>query len=626
MKKQIILIALFAALAPVALIGQEIDRSFDWESYKGWEDKTVYSKAYVVDQKHPQASDDNPGTAERPFLTIGKAAQTVAAGEQIIIRAGVYREMIELKNQGTAEDKMISIEAAPGEQVTVKGSRILNAQWTQKPVMTEDYNPSIYTWSRKIWLTAVPASLFDPGYNPFVLPNIEPYHYELMPWASLAKGLPPYNLPRAMIFQNGRRMTQLAHPGDLIRLPGSFWVAPGGETLCIHPYGSGNPNADLFEAAALSHLFKPQGTGYGYVRLAGLAFEHCANGFLRTSTGAVTIMGGHHWIIENNTIGQVNASGLEFGRYAYEPADKNPANIRLDRQRADEPGRVIARNNIIHNCGTAGIRCYNVVEGLVVNNIIRDCGWQDSENHWEVAGIKLLRTRRTIVKGNHVYNIQGGNGIWLDWDNQYSRVTANLIHNIQAMQAGVFIEASQYPNMVDNNIICDIDGHGLFGDDSDEVIFAHNLVANTTAPYLQAITNTNRRLNGRQLSATRNTIANNIFINGHPIKLDAADNAVRHNLYVNTGSPLVPRRAATIAAEIETSSQTLEGFFEFIAEPATIVWRLTQAPAKVPTLPALRSAYGGSLRQGAETVPGPFTSLPASLRVAFNGDGNISNK
>ena len=41
-----------------------------------WDDETSYDRIYHVAAGHPDASDDNAGTAESPFLTIGAAAVT----------------------------------------------------------------------------------------------------------------------------------------------------------------------------------------------------------------------------------------------------------------------------------------------------------------------------------------------------------------------------------------------------------------------------------------------------------------------------------------------------------------------------------------------------------------------
>jgi hypothetical protein len=122
-----------------------------------------------------------------------------------------------------------------------------------------------------------------------------------------------------------------------------------------------------------------------------LTLEHCANGFMRSGVAALFTMGGHHWIIEGNTVRHINL------------------------------GHNIVRRNRISDCGTAGMRGQGA-QVLVEDNDVVDCGWQDAESHWEVAGIKLLGCRGTLVRNNHVARIQAGDGIWLDFGNQNSRV------------------------------------------------------------------------------------------------------------------------------------------------------------------------------------------------------------
>jgi len=63
----------------------------------------VLAAQYVVDQHHPQASDDNPGTAEAPWLTISQAAKTVQPGDIVTIRAGLYREALTPWASGTID-------------------------------------------------------------------------------------------------------------------------------------------------------------------------------------------------------------------------------------------------------------------------------------------------------------------------------------------------------------------------------------------------------------------------------------------------------------------------------------------------------------------------------------------
>ena len=625
---QIKLIKGFQFLGILAILSncisaQEVGGSFDWDGYETWGNTTQYTRTYIVNQRHPNASDDHPGTSDKPLETINAAAQLVMAGERVLIYAGIYRELIEPKNEGTGPGKMISYESAPGEQVIIRGSRILDTDWIQRRVLT-DVLPDTsltYTWSRRIWVTTLPDELFINDYYPFRLPNILPEEHQLMPWARLVKNLAPYTSSRGLIFQNGQRMVQLEDHNDLARVPGSFWVDKDGKTIHIHAYGSGNPNNDLFEIGVQSHLLRPQKIGTGYIQLRGLIFEHCANGFLRTSTGAVTTMGGHHWIIEDNIIRHINSSGLEFGYYAFEFRDPDPRNIQ---PRTDEDtGGVIVRNNQIYSCGTAGIRSYSVKNGIVENNHIWDCGWQDAENYWECSGIKILRARNTLVRGNHIHHIQGGNGIWLDWDIQYSRVTANIIHDIQNIQGGIFVEASQTPNLVDNNFLWNIDGNGIYGNDSDELMVYHNLIANTTGPVVHAVVATRRRLNDRWLTSGRNRVFNNIFINGgQAIVLTGEDNLADFNLYISTREPTRLDLEAVQKSGMDKNSSFMRACAGFMPEPLYFTWNAAESIPEVPLLDEVKYDWNNHPRKGINTIPGPFARMPQHLKLILNEKSN----
>jgi hypothetical protein len=76
-------------------------------------------------------SDSNSGTdVGNPFLTIGKAASVVKAGDTVVIRAGVYREAVTLTSSGSSGSP-ITFQNYPGETVTISGAdEIPAASWT----------------------------------------------------------------------------------------------------------------------------------------------------------------------------------------------------------------------------------------------------------------------------------------------------------------------------------------------------------------------------------------------------------------------------------------------------------------------------------------------------------------
>ncbi len=84
---------------------------------------------YYVAQNHSDASDENPGTFELPFLTIQKAATVAQAGDTIFIREGTYRETISPVNSGTAIKPIVYMPFA-NEKVTISGTQVITG-WSK---------------------------------------------------------------------------------------------------------------------------------------------------------------------------------------------------------------------------------------------------------------------------------------------------------------------------------------------------------------------------------------------------------------------------------------------------------------------------------------------------------------
>ncbi|MCX6972442.1 MAG: carbohydrate-binding protein [Verrucomicrobia bacterium] len=96
-------------------------------------------------------NDANAGSVASPFKTISKAADLAQPGEVITVHEGVYRERINPPRGGTSDEKRIVYQAAPGEQVVIKGSERIT-DWKQVDETT--------------WTVTLPNSFFG-GYNPY---------------------------------------------------------------------------------------------------------------------------------------------------------------------------------------------------------------------------------------------------------------------------------------------------------------------------------------------------------------------------------------------------------------------------------------------------------------------------
>ena len=524
---------LLSLLLPVcASVAQEADlpRLPDGAVFQTWGNTTTYSTTYVVDQNHPQASDDNPGTADAPFRTINRAAQVVAAGERVLIKSGVYREKVVPRRGGDGPDAMISYEAAPGARVVVKGSRVVEPEWVRSMTNVQGDGPWAATFSEKLWMITLPDALF-PERNPFTIQNASAADMEVMPWAQGWTGRVPYTLPRGLVFQEGQRLVQLSSYEDLVRVPGSFWVDTTQTALHVHPYGGLDPNEAVMEVTVQAHLFKPDVTDLGYIQVKGITFMHAGNGFPRTGVGALFTMGGHHWIIENNRFEGVNSVAVEIGARSIEVADRDAS--RTDWQRAmQSPGQVIVRGNVIADAGTGGIQGYVLLGALVEDNHLYGIGWQDVERYWENAAVKLLRTTDTLVRRNLIHDVQAGSAIWLDWDIRNSRITRNTVYNLtMCCNGALFIEAAQVPNLIDHNILWGIHGVPIYTGDADSLTIAYNFIGPSTGPGILSKVGTNRMLNGRPLTSRHNRIVHNVFYKASPMVIEDPANTSNRNVF-----------------------------------------------------------------------------------------------
>ena len=272
----------------------------DGTEFKSWEGVTVFSRTLHVDQRHPQASDDNPGTPERPFRTIGRAAILLQPGERVVIGAGLYRERVAPSRGGTGPDRLISYEAAPGAEVIVSGSAILRVRWSEASLDGAAGAPAV-------WTARLPSELFPEG-NPFAKINLTDAQIDrCMDWAIPIKGKPPITLRRGLVFQDGQRLRQVPARQDLAARPGAYWVETNGLALQVRPLGDQDPNTARIEVTTRDFLFAPMAYGLGFIRVKGLTLEHSGNCFPRPQQGALSTQRGHHWIIEDNTVRQCNA-------------------------------------------------------------------------------------------------------------------------------------------------------------------------------------------------------------------------------------------------------------------------------------------------------------------------------
>ncbi len=536
----------------------------DGTEYVSWEVPVTYSKTYYVDNSNPNASDNNAGTQERPFLTIGKAAELLQPGERVVINSGVYREQVRPKRGGSAADKLISYEAAPGAKVIVKGSVLASKDEWQKSTgyrirtRATEGRPVIYQYDLE--------DVDFKGYNPFGMANLMHDDRSYFPWSNGQEQIKPHFLRRGMIFVDGRKMKQVEFYSDLSSNEDAFWVEQDGLVVHLRLKDNANPTGHDVEFTIRERVFAPKERYLGYIRLKGITFEHAANGLPIPQRGLVSTNRGNHWIIEDCVIRHANTTGLDIGGETWV---------------ADSPaipvGSSIIRRTHIVDVGICGISGLNAVNSLIESCLIEKIGWHNAERTWESAGIKIHGTRNNVIANCVIRNISYASGIWFDYECNNSRITNNLIINVtNSVRGGVYIEASpKSGNMVDHNIIWgttnavprdlnDDGGNGIIVDGSDEGIFAYNLIGMCENAGIMTRNAEWRIVAGGGGTSRWNHVENNLFYNcTKAIDFSSIDNFAEGNLYGRRGGAGSMRNRIFYPEKLEPDVVAWQRYFGF---------------------------------------------------------------
>ena len=393
--------------------------------------------------------DAGDGSQERPYLTIAKASEVAQPGDVITVHAGTYREWVKPVRGGTGEDNRITYRAAPGEEATIKGSE------------------RITSWTREgggVWKVELPNAFFG-DYNPYAL-NVSGGWLNYGQWHH-----------RGDVYLNGEAFYE-KQTAEEVREAERSWCCQVTDavTTIRANFGQADPNTELTEINVRESIFMPEITGLKYITVDGLHFAHAAANWappvLELQTGAVGTRMGKHWIIENCTITNARCVGIILG---HAPG--------VDYRDIDAFGDHIIRNNVIRRCGQAGIAGQKgATRSLIAGNLIEDTNYRREFGGWETAAIKFHNSVDTVISGNLIRGVfrqeQGAFGIWMDFGNQGTRITRNVIYNTEA--ATVFLEMDHGPSLVDNNVLI---GQAVRSN-SEATVFAHNLFVDCGYEYI----------------------------------------------------------------------------------------------------------------------------------------------
>jgi hypothetical protein len=564
---------LAASLIPIAAAPASSSRLPDGTEVQSWEKPLTFSKTYYVDGAAANADDNGPGSKERPFRTVNKAAQVLQPGERVVIAAGVYREFVNPARGGTGPGTMIGYEAAPGAKVVIKGSALLNKGWTENasagrgrggfggpgapagPGGTAAPAPP----AAHIWQIDISPYLRD-SYNPFAMVNAPGDRY----WLNYKViSLAPYFRRRGMIFVDGKPLEQVDSLNDLVAAStrstnyyeemqwhplfeeiggggGKYWVDQRGTTIHVRLPHDDSPDKHVIEGTVQEQVFAPTAAGLGYIRIKGISFQHSGDPFPMPQSAVVATHGGNHWIIEDNSIEWANgvclAVGMQNGGGGGMGASATPS------------GSHIVRNNTIRYCGIGGIEGLGAGQvGVIEKNLIEWVGWQDAEREWEAGAVKLHGARNLLFRNNVIRHIRFAAGFWLDVSNVNTRATGNIIADVVSVSGAIHIEGTHEQNQIDNNIIWGVKnsepsgggqegaaGSCIFAHGTDKLVIVQNLLANCTTTGVYAVPIYKRIVGTRGGTARDLKVYNNLFYSWGAAAIGFANehNQADGNLYL----------------------------------------------------------------------------------------------
>lgn len=518
--------------------------------FPAWEKPLHFTHSYYVNGQAANADDAGPGTEQRPFRTVGRAAQLLKPGERVVIAEGVYREFVRPARGGAGPEQMISYEAAPGAKVVIKGSTVVKG-WTPSTGWRIGVDPDTHK-PVQAWELPLTPSMFPTGYNPFEVDNVIGNRY----WIAYAKdNMANYFRRRGLVFVDGLPLEPVEGPTDLAApskgslnffsevhwsplfkefqpYAGKVWIETNGMTLHIRLANDDDPAKHTIEITTQEQVFSPLERYQSYIRVKGITFQHAGNGFPVPQRGMVSTNRGNHFIFEDNTFEWANSVGLDIGNEDWAAA-MPPQPVGFD----------VVRGNTFRYCGIEGLGgTGGPRDTLVERNLFEWIGWQDAAMMSESGGTKMHTARNLLFRNNVLRHIRHGNGLWLDIGNANVRITGNLFADIpgNVNPHAVHIEGSEELNQIDNNIFSHLTG-GVLIRDTNNVIIAYNLFLDCDEVALDTISGINgpRPIFGHTNDVHNLMVYGNIF--GHQgrsaIEFTNARSTTDGNLFPQAAGP-----------------------------------------------------------------------------------------
>ena len=410
------------------------------------------------------------GSQAAPFQTINEAAQVAVAGDEVIVLPGYYREWVDPKNGGTADDCRITYRSQVPGGAVITGSEVVK---TWEPYQGD------------VWVARIPNGLFG-NYNPYTT-LIEGDWY-----------IPSKPFHTGEVYLNGKSMYE-AEDLEGVLQPQEYksswdraftiyrWYTcqEDGNTVLYANFHGANPNEENVEINVRRNCFYPSKTGVNYITLSGFVVRQAATQWAPPTAYQEGMIGPHWskgWIIEDCEVSDSKCSGISLGKFLQPENDnkwlktKYKDGTQTEREciclaqiqgwTKENIGHHIIRRCNIHDCGQTGIvGNLGGVLSIIEDHHNHPINTKPNLSGAEIGGIKMHAAIDVIFRRNHIHHCT--RGIWLDWQAQGTRVTQNLFHHntlptlsenpdkeeFLGIGDDIFVEVSHGPTLIDNNIL-----------------------------------------------------------------------------------------------------------------------------------------------------------------------------
>jgi hypothetical protein len=429
---------------------------------------SVQAAMLHVDQHHPQASDTNDGSSDKPFKTINAAAQIAVSGDTVLVQPGVYREHIAPGKNGSG----VTYISAKRHQAIVKGSDVWTPDW--KPVADQT----------NVYIAPLDDALFAGRRNPYLRTISVSSKDKSSASRPIEEGVTDWPLSLGQLFVDGQLLTQATTLQVVYDTPATWILGEQGKNIVMHlPVHLHKVDAGLIELTVRDRVFAPSRRALKSITIDGFVFEHCANQGPFPQAGMISTRTGRDWVIRDNIVRYAKTVGIDIGSESW--AGTTIPDTDEDQQRIMIGGNNHVINNVIEYNGLCGVAGWNTGGSVIRGNIVRHnnrLGFESKINAgWEEAGgIKVHAFGNGVIEGNLVLDNEAA-GIWIDNGYAGARISRNFVSG--SLGKGIFVELGKGRMLIDHNVVAYTRnysdfyaGDGIYSHDAADLVITNNLL------------------------------------------------------------------------------------------------------------------------------------------------------